>query len=175
MLDPKGNRISGWGKGEYRGGFLYEPPEGWMGFGLKVIGKYDNGNDDWLAHDGNKNEWAIAYHGVRANPLEQAVGNIYKRGFKVGKNQYYEESINRFKPGTLVGRGIYCSPSPRVLKQYAGDSISETQIKGKNYIMGFMMRVKPDKIRSPKEKEDYWVLNPTKDEIRPYRILVKEI
>ena len=41
--------------------------------------------------------------------------------------------------------------------------------------MGFMMRVKPDKIRSPKEKEDYWVLNPTTDEIRPYRILVKEI
>ena len=178
MLDPKGNRISGWGKGEYSGGFLYEPPEGWMGFGLNVIGKYDNGNDDWLAHDGNKNEWAIAYHGVhgvRANPLEQAVGNIYKGGFKVGKNQYYEESINRFKPGTLVGRGIYCSPSPRVLKQYAGDSISETQIKGKNYIMGFMMRVKPDKIRSPKEKEEYWVLNPTTDEIRPYRILVKEI
>ena len=52
-----------------------------MGFGLKVTGKYDNGNDDWLAHDGNKNEWAIAYHGVRANKLEQAVGNIFKGGF----------------------------------------------------------------------------------------------
>ena len=146
-----------------------------MGFGLKVTGKYDNGNDDWLAHDGNENEWAIAYHGVRANPLEQAVGNIYKGEFKVGVNQYYEKSIIRFKPETLVGRGIYCSLSPRVLKQYAGDSKSKTQIKGKNFIMGFMMRVKPDKIRSPKEKEDYWVLNPTTDEIRPYRILVKEI
>ena len=40
--------------------------------------------------------------------------------------------------------------------------------------MGFMMRVKPDKIRYPKEKKDYWVLNPTTDEMRPYRILVKE-
>ena len=37
-----------------------------------------------------------------------------------------------------------------------------------------MMRVKPDKIRYPAEKKDYWVLNPTTDEMRPYRILVKE-
>ena len=77
-----------------------------MGFGLKVTGKYDNGNDDWLAHDGNKNEWAIAYHGVRANKLEQAVGNIFKGGFELGKNHYYEKYNNRFKPGTVVGKGI---------------------------------------------------------------------
>ena len=175
MLDPKGNRISGWGKGESRGGFPYEPPEGWMGFGLKVTGKYDNGNDDWLAHDGNKNEWAIAYHGVRANKLEQAVGNIFKGGFELGKNHYYEKYINRFKHGTIVGKGIYCSPSPDVLEYYAGFSKSEKQIDGKHFVMGFMMRVKPDKIRSPDKRPEYWVLNPTTDEIRPYRILVKEI
>ena len=40
--------------------------------------------------------------------------------------------------------------------------------------MGFMMRVKPDKIRISSSVPDYWVLNPTDDEIRPYRILVKE-
>ena len=40
--------------------------------------------------------------------------------------------------------------------------------------MGFMMRVKPDKIRYPLEKPEYWVLNATPDEMRPYRILVKE-
>ena len=35
-----------------------------------------------------------------------------------------------------------------------------------------MLRVKPDKIRIPKKENNDWVLNP--DEIRPYRILLKE-
>ena len=64
MLDPKGNRFSGWPVGEMRGGKPYNSPVGWLGFGLKVTGKYDNGSDDWLAYDGNENEWAVAYHGT---------------------------------------------------------------------------------------------------------------
>ncbi len=40
-------------------------------------------------------------------------------------------------------------------------------------MFGLMVRVKPDKIRCPSEIPDYWVLNPTTDEVRPYRILLK--
>ena len=40
------------------------PPLGWIGYGLNVIRNYDNGNDDWLAYNGNKNEWAVVYHGI---------------------------------------------------------------------------------------------------------------
>ena len=177
MLDPKGNRFSGWPVGEMRGGKPYNSPVGWMGFGLKVTGKYDNGSDDWLAYDGNKNEWAVAYHGVRTkmiSKLEDAVGSIAKGGFKVGKAQAYKDSVNKNNPGKQIGVGIYCSPSPKVLEAYANFSKSDTVINGKHYIMGFMMRVKPDKIRYPEEKEEYWVLNATTDEMRPYRILVKE-
>ena len=36
------------------------------------------------------------------------------------------------------------------------------------------VRVKPDKIRAPVGYSNYWILNPTTDEIRPYRILIKE-
>lgn len=50
MLDAKGNRSTGWGIGEKRGGYDYRPPMGWIGYGLNVRGKYDNGNDDWLAY-----------------------------------------------------------------------------------------------------------------------------
>ena len=33
-----------------RGGEPYkQPPHGWTRKGLKVSGKYDNGNDDWLS------------------------------------------------------------------------------------------------------------------------------
>ena len=41
-----------------------------------------------------------------------------------------------------------------------------------------MLRVKPDVIRCCADcdyAKDYWVLNPTPDEIRPYRILYKEV
>ena len=64
ILDPEGNRMSGWPDGEKRGGLPYYSPKGWIGFGLKVTGKYDNGNDDWIKMDNNPNEWAIAYHGI---------------------------------------------------------------------------------------------------------------
>ena len=177
MLDSKGNRISGWAIGEKRGGKDYIPPEGWMGFGLKVVGKYDNGNDDWLACNGNNNEWAVAYHGVRTiitPKLEDAVKNISINGFQTGKNHKYKNSVNSNDPGNKIGIGIYCSPNPKVLEFYANQSTSETTINGKHFMMGFMMRVKPDKIRIPPEQPDYWILNGTTDEMRPYRILVKE-
>ena len=41
--------------------------------------------------------------------------------------------------------------------------------------MGFMMRVKPDKIRQCSGDPDYWVLDGTTNEMRPYRILIKEV
>ena len=50
----------------------------------------------------------------------------------------------------------------------------KTKNNGKTYKMGFMMRVKPDKIRYSNSKKDYWVLDGTTEQIRPYRILIKE-
>ena len=38
-----------------------------------------------------------------------------------------------------------------------------------------MCRVNPQKIRQPENFEGCWILNPTPDEIRPYRILIKII
>ena len=36
-----------------------------------------------------------------------------------------------------------------------------------------MVRVKPEAIRECSDSGDYWVVNGTTDEIRPYRILYK--
>ena len=177
MLDPKRDNKTHWTIGEKRGGLPYDPPLGWTGFGLKVTGKYDGGNDDWLDYKGNENEWAVAYHGVRTKmipKLEDAVGAIAKGGFKVGKKQAYKKYENVNDPGSTIGVGIYCTPNPKVLEQYADYTTSETEIQGNKYIMGFMMRVNPKKIKKTEEQPDYWVLNATPDEIRPYRILVKE-
>ena len=180
MVDARGNRKSGWGVGEKRGGFKYTPPfKGWIGYGLKVWDRYDGTNNDWLAYNGNKNEWAVAYHGIGVKlednfTLETATKSIIVGGFKAGKGQYYKNDDDARHPGNKVGIGVYCSPDPKVMEEYAKGSKSETIVNGKKFIMGFMMRVKPDKIRYSKSKPDYWVLNGTTDEMRPYRIMVKE-
>ena len=187
MLDPRGNRESGWGEDEQRGGFDYFPPIGWIGFGLKVWDKYDNKNNDWLEYDGNSNEWAVAYHGIGCklgSTVENATENIYKKGFKAGDGQAYENDKNDnplYKKGNskndysnLIGRGVYCSPNPDVMEEYAEYASTKAKANGKNYLMGFMMRVKPDKIRYSNIQKDYWVLDGTTEEMRPYRILIKE-
>jgi hypothetical protein len=177
MLDSRGNRKDGWGVNEKRGGFNYIPPtKGWIGYGLKVWGKYDNGNNDWLSYNGNKNEWAIAYHGIGSKlgfSVGQAAHNIIKGGFKAGSGQAFQNYDDCMHPGQKVGVGVYCSPDPNVMEEYASYSIING-VNGKNYMMGFMMRVKPDKIRFSAQQKDYWVLNGTTDEMRPYRIMIKE-
>ena len=197
MLDAKGNRNSGWGIGEKRGGYPYRPPIGWIGFGLNVRGKYDDGNDDWLNYDGNKNEWAVAYHSVgvggKAKNLAEAVRFIVKgecmdknnnngneKVFLVpGKGQAHEKCNNANKNisgDALVGVGAYCSPNPKVMNSYGAEY--------GGYKMALMLRVKPSRIRNcncycdcggESEKGGYWVLNGKSDEMRPYRILVKKV
>ena len=38
-----------------------------------------------------------------------------------------------------------------------------------------MLRVKPDRIRVNKKYPNEWILDGTTDEMRPYRILLKEV
>jgi hypothetical protein len=65
LLDERGNNLNqGWGRGEKRGGRPYNPPLGWMGYGLRVFGKYDKGNNVWLNYDGAAGEWCVAYLGA---------------------------------------------------------------------------------------------------------------
>ena len=179
-LDNRGNKISGWSKGEKRGGFDYIPPtKGWKGFGINVLGKYDNGNNDWLGKNGNNNEWAVAYHGIGVKmgtkiTLEEVTKCILREGFKPGNGQAYADDYDERHPGKKVGKGVYCSPDPDVMESYANWAQTTTYINGSYYIMGFMIRVKPDKIRYYKYKSDYWVLNGDTSEMRPYRVLIKE-
>ena len=124
--------------------------------------------------NGNPNEWCVAYHGIgrSCNNVPQATNLIIKGGFKAGGGQDKASDNDLRHPGQKVGRGVYCSPNPQVLDQYAGIA---TTNNGKKYKMGFMMRVKPDRIRQASRNKDYWVLDGTVNEMRPYRILVKEV
>ena len=172
QLDARGNRVDGWGINEKRGGKPYDPPIGWKGIGLRVIDKYDNGNNTWIGMDNSKGEWCVAYHGVGRNKknVQERTGLIVKGGFNPGPNQVHKDHPDLNHPGRKVGEGVYCTPSINVAELYSGVS----QIYGKNYKTVLMVRVKPDAIRYCKDQSDYWVVNGATDEIRPYRILYKE-
>ena len=79
ILDKKGNRFKGWGVNQKRGGEKYIPPiNGWYGIGLKVMNKYDNGNNDWLGCNNKSGEYAIGYIGINNsyNDKDQMIEDI---------------------------------------------------------------------------------------------------
>ena len=192
MFDKKGNRYndSEWGKIKESGPkkYLqkYYPPYGYIGFGLRVYGKFDNGNDNWLSNNHNVGEWYIAYHGTGYNdvPLE-----IIKNGFKIGDRQdfNYSKNLNPLSNNIFknCGNGIYLTPDIEEATFYSAQK-NGICLNGKQYFIIFMCRVNPYKVRfANKNEPDYWVVggdsnkkineNKINDEVRPYRILVKEM
>ncbi|KAM3144836.1 hypothetical protein pb186bvf_003145 [Paramecium bursaria] len=152
-------------------------PRGWKGYALKVKGKYDEGNDDWILMNNNPNQWHIMYHGTN----QQFVGRIVEQGFKVGERQKYHDTID-IRLNQIVGDGIYFSNHIEVAELYA-DPI---QIGDYNYRVVFQSRVRPLSLKQiykvsqiiQKQGEldwdnDYFVVNKPED-IRPYRILLKK-
>ena len=172
QLDPRGNRNDGWGIGEERGGKPYDPPIGWNGIGLNVWDKF--GNNTWLGMNNSSGEWCVAYHGVgRGNTsdnVKDITGKIIKGGFKAGQNQAHEFCDDIFHPGKKVGRGVYCTPTILTAEGYSGES----NINGIPYKTVLMVRVNPNAIRHCSDSGDYWVVDGTTNEIRPYRILYKK-
>jgi len=178
LLNPFGNKLNGkWAKNEKRGGLRYRPPVGWIGFGLNVINKYDNGNNDWLACDGREGEWCVGYHGAgrdkSSDEVKIIIKSILKNNLKPGRGQSFKNdiNINRKNPEYIkVGVGVYCSPDISVLEKYAGF----IDVNGKKYKVGIMLRCKRDKIRIPQTHSNYWVLEGKFDQLRPYRLLIKK-
>ena len=174
MLDPKGNnKAGGWaGKGEKRGGEEYIPPIGWTGYGLKVSDVY--GDNTWLGMNNNKGEWCVAYHGVAhlqdSKEVAKITGLIYQSGFIKSKWGKATEDIDLRHPDKKCGLGVYCSPDIEYAERYAGI----IQFNDEKYKCVLMLRINPEKIRQSKTWPKEYILEPTTDEIRPYRILLKK-
>ena len=179
MFDERyNNNDKGWAKkGEKRGGRNYDPPKGWVGYGLKVIDKYDI-NNIWLGMSNIEGEWWVAYHGAarykKSNEVKTIIKNIVENGFLIGDNQVHEDfpNINNLsnKTHSKVGKGLYLSDKIAEAEKYAGN----VEIGSKKYKIAFMCRVCPNKVRISSDRNDYFVVDPNDDCVRPYRILLKD-
>jgi hypothetical protein len=176
MLDERGNRDpSEWPKPpQKRGGMPYNPPtNNWIGYGLKVLDEYDEGNNDWIAMDGNPKEWAVAFHGTGASnvePICKKGGKFFSRKVKGQAVRQKCEDLPNMNPKSQneyekCKQGAYVSPSLDYANYYAQNKESPVVI---------MCRVDPNKIRIPKGyEEDEWITDGTRNTVRPYRILIK--
>ena len=160
-----------------RGGEKFNPPLGWTAIALNVKDKfYDHPyeDNDWLASDGRDGEWAIAYHGFgrgfEKEEMKTILRSIIHNKLKIGVNQVFENSIDKRHPGRLVGKGVYVTPSIQIAEAYSG----KIKFGNRFFHIVIMLRVKPNFIREPIDKEDYWVLDSKVNNIRLYKLLFKE-
>ena len=156
-----------------RGGEEYIQPLKWNAYGINVSGKYDFGNNLWLGNKNAKNEFAVAYFGINnlINKNINMMENIMSimGNFETGKT--YVDVKNVRKPGQKCKSGAYFYKNP----DYAENSSEIIKIGGFEYKIMFMCRVKTSKIMQPENFNECWILSPTPDEVRPYKILVKKI
>ncbi len=154
----------------------YISPAGWTRYGLKVLGKYIDG-DRWLHPFGSPENWYRAFHGTgRAsaddfNKSKQsfdqqyasvdAMGSIYKTGFRKARVAAY-------------GAGVYCSPDPTFPERgYVGEVEINTQQGKKKFRSMMQVAVNPDGVQFTSDQKIWVVAEP--EDIRPYGILIKEI
>ena len=156
-----------------RGGEEYLPPSSWTAYGINVLGKYDFGNNAWLSNNNGLGEFAVAYYGINnlfnnnMNMIQNLIGLM---GNQESGRTFINANNNR-NPGEKCKTGAYFYRNPN----YAENSSETIKIGGFNYKIMFMCRVNPLKIRQPENFLDCWILNPSPDEVRPYKILIKKI
>eukprot|EP01062_Namystynia_karyoxenos_P029240 TRINITY_DN21_c0_g5_i1.p1 TRINITY_DN21_c0_g5~~TRINITY_DN21_c0_g5_i1.p1 ORF type:complete len:569 (+),score=175.72 TRINITY_DN21_c0_g5_i1:118-1707(+) len=158
-LDPKYN--FDWTQNastQQRGGMAYHQPQGYQGYAVKVLGKYDGGNDDWLMMDGRPGEWAVAFHGTKRDGLK----GVAQSGWVLhpGPGQGHKQTC---------GVGVYCTPDMSTAEGYSGVTVGTTQGQKKVWV-AFQCRVRPSAIRQA--NSTVWVINNPAD-MRPYRVCVK--
>ena len=73
-------------------------------------------------------------------------------------------------PGKKCGNGVYITPNINIAHSYAGILPLGT----KTYNIIIMVRVNTKFIREPEGALDYWIVDGDSNQLRPYRLLIKE-
>ena len=158
---------------KYRGREEYISPISWTAYGIDVSGKYDFGDNTWLGNSNQNGEFAVAYYGINNlfNKNMNIIQNLFSLTGNLESGRTYVDSNNIRNPGQKCQAGAYFYKNPN----YAENSSEEINIGGFKYKIMFMCRVNPMNIRQPENFQDLWILSPSPDEVRPYKILIKKI
>ena len=144
---------------------------------MKVWDCFDGGDNTWLGTDNKEGEWYVGYHGVKST---YAIRNIILEGFKKGPGQQEKYTNNSNTLNNLFyekcGEGAYFAQDINDAETYA----SPIDYNGKKYKAVFMCRINPHRVRICNRGygNDYMITDgsyDTKNEVRAYRILIRQI
>jgi len=148
----------------------YYQPTGWTRYGLTVLdGRYGT-DHTWLDPFQDPNNWYRAFHGTSFENSKP----IFEKGFLPGGAQAYRRE---------AGKGVYCSPKPNSAEEYSQTMEILCEGGKKQFKLMFQVCVNPYEVKIPESRPDYWVApneegaldnGISKDNIRPYGILIKE-
>ena len=129
IFDPKYDmRPQDWPKKpSQRANIKYYPPYNYTGFGLKVLGTYDNGDNTWIGMCNKDGEFAVAYHGIRSNI--EAVKNILNSYLKSGKIKLMKMMKMKYVLENLVEEVFMSLLEQILLKNILNHFMLENQIK----------------------------------------------
>lgn len=150
----------------------FVPPYGYTAIALNVKNLYNNTN--WLGNGNAIGEWYIGYHGVKSS---YAIKNICEQGFIKGPGQSCKSDSNinsltkNFYP--ICGEGSYFAQDINTASSYS----SYISYNGKNYKVVIMCRINPYSVRISSNGcgQDIMITDGginTKNEVRPYKILI---
>jgi len=160
-------------RNQKRGNEDYMPPYEWAAYGININGKYDFGDNTWLGNNNQEGEFAVAYYGVNNlfHNNMQMIQNIISFMGNLESGKTFMNEVNIRKPTEKCMAGAYFYKNPEI----AENSSEVINIGGFDYKIMFMCRINSKKIRQPENFPELWILSPTPDEIRPYKILIKKI
>ena len=170
-FDNRGNFLNpNLRKNKFRGKELYYPPYNWMGIGLNILGRFDDGNDNWIEDISKESEWAIAYRGISSknpNVVKKILKNFIENRDLKSAIVNFKKKLNDRRHWKTIDSGIYVTPYIKVAEKYT-QTIS---FNNKNYKVLLMAKVKIREIMEPKGSL-FWILN--NNNIRIYRVIFKE-
>ena len=155
---------------QIRGGEEYISPLSWTAYGINISDKYDFGDNSWLGNKNGIGEFAVAYYGIN-NILNCNIQNLTGLAGNYESGKTFMDIKNIRNPVQKCHKGVYFFKNPI----HAENSSEIINIGGFEYKIMFMCRINPHKIRQPENFQDCWILSPTPDEVRPYKILIKKI
>ncbi|XP_040908753.1 uncharacterized protein LOC121191599 [Toxotes jaculatrix] len=160
-----------------RGNEQYVRPCGWNRVALRVMQRYDSG-DDWLGM--GKDAWPVSYHG---HNMDGSLGVILIHGGSPDNDQFLDAAAASLVAGETRGRGVYSTPDIKMAEKYCKSF--KSKVDGKTYKVVLQNRINPEK-RKKCQREDIWLVYVpegrndvqvraiVQESIRPYGLLLKQ-
>ena len=141
---------------------MYDPPIGWIGHGLRVWDDKDDNNNIWINNKNVEGEWIVAYYITNITD----VVNVIFNGFKKENPYFFWENIIDIYINSEIGINI--TGNIKIAEKLAIKKYSY------EYLCILMCRVNPEKLIIINDEYNVWLVKDEKDNIRPYRILIKK-